>query len=160
MPCDDRIGVHEPYLKPEGRVVLHNVSRMLAAAFVAAMRVACASDATGGAVLQTLLQEATCGSTVEIPAGNYLVPHAVTIQGKTNCGNSGIYVGATSGVEIDGNSFQNCSSCRYSLADESTRYDIRIRNCRDVRLGPGNRTDKASDWLVLQETEHGRQGER
>lgn len=85
MSCDDRIGVHEPYLRPEGRVVLHNVSRMLAAAFVAAMRVACASDATGGAVLQTLLQEAPCGSTVEIPAGNYLVPHAVTIQGKTNC---------------------------------------------------------------------------
>lgn len=67
-----------------------------------------------------------------------------------NCGNSGIFVSATDGVQIYGNRFENCGVLRFDKNVESTAYDIALRNCRSIEIGE-NRTDKDSAYLVYED---------
>lgn len=64
----------------------------------------------------------------------------------TNCGNSGVFVSSTDGVQVRDNVFTRCSVRRFSEKNENTLYDIWLNNCDHVAV-EGNRTDKDPKFL-------------
>ncbi len=64
-----------------------------------------------------------------------------------NCGNSGIYVTATKGLEVRDNRFIDCSSEMFDDETPGIACDISVRNSADIIVS-GNVTDKREDKLL------------
>ncbi len=80
------------------------------------------------------------------PAG---VHTNIRLLGNTfkNCGNSGIYVTATKGLEVRDNHFENCSCSRFDEITPGIDCDISVRNSENI-LVAGNITNKDTNLLV------------
>ena len=63
------------------------------------------------------------------------------------CGNSGIFVAATDGVVVKGNTFRNCSIRRYDAKDNRNLYEIRLHHCANTQVSD-NETDKSPNYLL------------
>lgn len=63
------------------------------------------------------------------------------------CGNSGIYVTATKGLEVRDNHFENCSCKRFDNKTPGTDCDISVRNSENITVS-GNVTSKDPSLLV------------
>lgn len=80
------------------------------------------------------------------PAG---VHTNMRIIGNTfkRCGNSGVYVTATKGLQIRDNHFVDCSCKRFDDKTSGTDCDISVRNSEQIEIS-GNITDKATTKLL------------
>lgn len=81
----------------------------------------------------------------DYPAG---VHRNMTIENNVfrGMGNSGVYVSATDGVTVRGNTFDHCSIDRFDRRKKSPRYDIVTRNCDHVTIAE-NKTTKDKRYL-------------